>query len=94
MEGARYLEDGRLTIFKRSGVFPASALHRRNISGVRSKLLMKLLRSVPGENCSIRSKSESRSAFQQNQNYFMLSLMTTFDFVSGIMHTARHRMEC
>jgi hypothetical protein len=55
---------------------------------------MRPLRSLLAASCSIKPKSESRSAFHQNQNYFPLSLMTTFAFVNETISMARLRLEC
>ena len=96
MDAARYLEDGKLTIFKRSGVYYA----RLRISPGK-KYLWRSLKTTDeqtairlGRRLLFQMEHRVEQACHRNQNYFPLSSMTTFDIVSGIIITARPQMEC
>jgi hypothetical protein len=96
MDGARYLEDGKLTILKRSGVYYArirtAAFPKyiwRSLKTSNEDAAVQLGRRLL---CQIEQRAEQ--VFRQNQNYSRPSLMTTSATVSGIMRTVELPQEC
>jgi integrase len=95
MDAARYLEDGKLTIFKRSGVYYA----RLRISP--GKYIWRSLKTWD-EQTAIRAgrrllfQIEHRvdQGLPPKSKTFPRSLMITSATVSGTMHTAEPQMEC
>ena len=86
MEGARYLEDGRLTIFRRAGIYYA----RIRISPM--KYIWRSLKTSNeqtavdlGRRLLFQLEQRADRAFRQNLNYSLPSLMTTSATVSGII---------
>ena len=89
MEGARYLEDGKLTIFKRSGVFYARI--RVRISPV--KYTWRSLKTS-NEQTAVDLNRGLIRVFRRNQNYSPLSSTITSATVNGVTATVRLRQEC
>ena len=89
MEGARYLEDGRLTIFKRSGIYYAririSASGRyiwRSLKTSNEQAAIDL-----GRRLLFQMEQRADRAFRQNPKYSPPSLTTISAIVSGIITT-------
>ena len=96
MDGARYLEDGRLTIFKRSGVYYA-----RIRTAASQKYVVRSLKTSNeetavqlGRRLLFQIEQRADQGSRQNPNYFQSSLMTTSISESGIMRMAKLQLEC
>jgi hypothetical protein len=95
MEGARYLEDGKLTVFRRAGIYYA----RIRISPV--KYIWRSLKTSNeqtavdlGRRLLFQLEQWVERAYRQNPNYFRRSSTTTSPIVSGIIATGGPRQAC
>jgi hypothetical protein len=96
MDAARYLEDGRLTIFKRSGVYYA----RLRISPGKKYLWRSLKTSDEqtairlGRRLLFQIEHRVDQGLPPKSKTFPRSLMITSATVSEIINTARRQLEC
>jgi len=87
MDGARYLEDGKLTIFKRSGTYYA-----RIRTSASDKYIVRSLKTSAeataiqlGRRLLFQLDSVASRACRRNRKDFQKSSMTTSATVSGII---------
>ena len=95
MDGARYLEDGKLTIFRRAGTYYARLRLSPGKYVTRSlKTTVEETAVQTGRRCCSKWNTEPSRACRQNPNYSRLSSTSTSASVSGIMRTARPQRGC
>jgi integrase len=96
MEGARYLEDGKLTVFRRAGIYYA----RLRLAGSPKYITRSLGTSNEqaavdlGRRLLFQLEQRADEGLPPKSKLLAPSLMTTFDTVSGIIAMVALQREC
>ena len=95
MEGARYLEDGKLTVFRRAGIYYARMRIAPRQYIWRSLKTSNEQAAVDlGRRLLFQLEQRADRAFRQNPNYLPPSLTITSGTVSGIIAMVALQLEC
>ena len=95
MEGARYLEDGKLTVFRRAGIYYARIRISPRQYIWRSLKTSNEQAAVDfGRRLLFQLEQRAETAFRRNPNYSAPSLTITSATESGIIVTVAHQQGC